>query len=744
MRGKIGRSAYIAAVGAIRCEGMKTLSAVDTRARSIFVCILAVALVGLATSASALADNVVVTPTNVTVANASGTTALGGISVAGYNNPSEPLLVSISTTEGSLALTETSGLTLSYGYSSYSGEELSFIGDQTNVQAALATLTLTGSEATGTADVSMTVTAQESGISYLPLTGHYYKYVAAAEGSFTAARAGAESSEFRGQKGYLASIPSAAVNTFINAHLNGAKNVWAGGKATDYPSGYNSNTGIKRVWRWVGGPLNETIFTECSDLTTECAHANDGSDFFNWNPGEPNNGGYPEAQDPGEHQLEINYLGNGKWNDLANVNTGTSGYVIEYGNLLHGGDFTGVYSTSSNVTLANVPDAPTGVEALGNSFPGSTATVSWVAPLNDGNSPVTKYTVTASPGGAKCLSDALAECTITGLTNGTEYQLSVTATNAVGTGSPSIESIAATVSGAPAGPSGAVAVAGPRHATVSWIPAVDNGAQILGYTVTATPGGATCSTPVATICTVTGLANGTQYTFAVTATNDNGMSVPSPASNAVIPSDIPGAPSGVVAVTGVQQASIYWTAPSDNGSEITGYTVTAEPGGATCSTSGAVGCTIAGLEAGRSYTFAVTARNGDGRGPSSAASNTVFPAGPPAGAPAVIVAAVTPVAACASARSETVHWKVHARQHMRSIVITLNGAVYMRLPGSARSATISLAGRKNETVAVKITGTKKNGRLATSLRTFRLCTAGHSAGSSASAGSPASLYLTSR
>jgi len=73
-------------------------------------------------------------------------------------------------------------------------------------------------------------------------------------------------------------------------------------------------------------------------------------------------------------------------------------------------------------------------------------------------------------------------------------------------------------------------------AEVRWTPPVPSGTPITGYTVTASPGGATCawsSGPLA--CTVTGLTNGVAHTFTVTATNAVGTSVPSMPSIAVVP-----------------------------------------------------------------------------------------------------------------------------------------------------------------------------------------------------------------
>ena len=74
---------------------------------------------------------------------------------------------------------------------------------------------------------------------------------------------------------------------------------------------------------------------------------------------------------------------------------------------------------------------------------------------------------------------------------------------------------------------------------MTWTKPADNGSTITGYTVTSS-GGQTCTTNDADTltCVVTGLTNGTAYTFTVTATNGRGASAASVASSSVTPADV--------------------------------------------------------------------------------------------------------------------------------------------------------------------------------------------------------------
>ena len=83
-----------------------------------------------------------------------------------------------------------------------------------------------------------------------------------------------------------------------------------------------------------------------------------------------------------------------------------------------------------------VPNTPTDVIAT----PGAgQVTVSWNAPVDDGGSSVTLYTVTSDPGQVAVTASGLS-AVVTGLTIGANYTFAVTATNAIGTSGPSMPS----------------------------------------------------------------------------------------------------------------------------------------------------------------------------------------------------------------------------------------------------------------------------------------------------------------
>ena len=75
--------------------------------------------------------------------------------------------------------------------------------------------------------------------------------------------------------------------------------------------------------------------------------------------------------------------------------------------------------------------------------------------------------------------------------------------------------------------SGAGQDTGLPEVAVSWsVPVDDGGRPVLGYAVSASPGGGSCESS-STSCVVSGLTNGVQYSFTVVASNVNGDGVAS-------------------------------------------------------------------------------------------------------------------------------------------------------------------------------------------------------------------------
>ena len=285
-------------------------------------------------------------------------------------------------------------------------------------------------------------------------------------------------------------------------------------------------------------------------------------------------------------------------------------------------------TSALSATPGNVPSEPISVVVTPSN---GSIDVLWTAPTSDGGSLISSYTATADDGLGHTFTctTSTTSCTISGLTNGTAYAVTVVATNITGNSAASSTASATPVSVATA-PVITSVTHGDGTLTATWTaPVSDGGSAITGYIATFDDGDGgvfTCETS-SLACSVIGLTNGTSYFVTVVATNAIGDS-PASASSSGTPSTIAGSPTDVTVTAGDATLTVTWVAPlSDGGNVITGYTVTAETEGVTpitcVASASSYECVITGLVNGVTYSITVVTNNADGdSSPSGAVSGT--------------------------------------------------------------------------------------------------------------------------
>jgi uncharacterized protein YkwD len=324
---------------------------------------------------------------------------------------------------------------------------------------------------------------------------------------------------------------------------------------------------------------------------------------------------------------DFNTVGLGSWH-TSSGQTWTGG----------GGPLTNVYigvqvfghmaTTTTTPPPPAAPVAPTNVQATGGD---AAIAVSWTPAA--GGPAVDSYGAFAwdSTGYTNHYVTVCATCTagtVTGLTNGHQYYVTVYGHNGSGWGAPGYSNWV-TVAAAPGAPTAVTVRPANGAMTGSWAAPTNAGTAIDGYGMFAFDANGytnqyawVCAT--CTAATVTGLVNGRSYYSVVYAHNPNGWGTPTVSGWVV--AGTPGPAGNVSVAKGTGSVAVSWTPAANSGSAIdmygifafdgTAYTGIYATGCPTC-TSG----TVTGLTSGKTYTIWVYAHNALGWGvptPSSA------------------------------------------------------------------------------------------------------------------------------
>ena len=293
-----------------------------------------------------------------------------------------------------------------------------------------------------------------------------------------------------------------------------------------------------------------------------------------------------------------------------------------------------LFKEFGNITIANPPDAPTGVVLTRVINSNDSLNVSWNAPTNDGGKAISNYIVSyenvvdSNDKGENSTGNTDTTLTLSGLTEGVTYSVNVRAVNDVGESPVSSPDVSLNPAVAPDAPTGVVltrVVNDGNSLNVSWTAPDANGDTITNYIVSyanTNPNNSTDKADVSngdanTTLTLSGLNEGDTYNVNVRAVNDvSGGPVSSPEVS-LNPAVAPDAPTGVVLTRVVNDGNsldVSWTAPDNNGDTITNYIVSYENDDSTDKGDVSNGdantsLTLSGLNEGDTYNVNVRAVN---------------------------------------------------------------------------------------------------------------------------------------
>lgn len=325
-----------------------------------------------------------------------------------------------------------------------------------------------------------------------------------------------------------------------------------------------------------------------------------------------------------------------------------------------------------SVTIAATNDRGTVTRVLsghvGNppsAVTGTLPALVWGSPvavlLSSSGYPAPTYSVTAGALPAGLALDASTGALSGTPTSATSYSVTVTAANDHGSQSVTFTGAVAPIR--PSAPSGLTADPGDGEAVLTFdAPASDGGAPVTGYEVRVDDGdwhALDVTVDGSTVRgTVSGLVNGESVDVRVRAVNVAGAGTGSGRAS-VTPVAPPPAPvAAPTAVAGTSSVTVTWAASSER--DVTGYTVIASPGQATCDVDADETSCVVGAVAGQAVTFRVVTHSRWGDSEPSAPSLPVVPRAPavpptpPASAPTTLTTSDGPVSRVATGQSVTV------------------------------------------------------------------------------------------
>lgn len=253
------------------------------------------------------------------------------------------------------------------------------------------------------------------------------------------------------------------------------------------------------------------------------------------------------------------------WSGLAN------GTAYRFRVKATNGAGTTEFSAYSNT---EIPAGPPSTPATPSATKGDRqATVHWTEPITKNGDAIQRYEIQVKRGGSldrtELISDPIVRSRIVTAENGSTYTFAIRAENKAGWSGWSSDSAALVPCGRAAAVTGVSATEGDLNSTLSFGAPADNGCAISSYRYQ-TAGGSPQN--LASNRVVSGLTNGTSYSFQVQACSSEGCGDFGPASNTVVPYGVPGQPSVSGSVNG-QTLNWNWNTPSGNGRPITEFRV---------------------------------------------------------------------------------------------------------------------------------------------------------------------------